>query len=821
MSCWASIHGRGGVFACAAVCAMAVSTVAAAQTRIFSVKTQPAATGVALFAKQADAQILITEAAARGRRINEVRGDYSLEQGLDILLSGTGLKPKYIAPRTYSIVVAAPTPPAPIAQAGPTELEEVIVTAQRRSEAARDVPASLSVLNGEKLSRQGAQSLNDVAARVPGLVLASLGGAGQQQVTLRGVTVGQDATPTVGIYIDDVPFGATGQNGGSVDLALGLGSFDLQRIEVLRGPQGTLYGASAMGGALKYVLNPPSFAGSGGEIQTEASGTSGGGFNYGLRAAANLVVVPDRLALHGSLVRNHDDGVVDNIATGERNVDASDTTTGRLSFLFAATDRLNLRGTVLVQNLDRNGTSFVDYDLTTGKPSLGDLQQSRILPEPFKNRFRLYSLGADYDFGFATLSTTVAYQSDATTFSQDFSQPFVTLLGSFLDSLGSPIDAVGLNGTYGTDKTTAEVRLASHPGGKLDWLAGAFYTYENSENFQQLQGYENQVPIDQNIGAFRLPDTFREEAVFADATYHFTARLEGTVGARLSHNDQIFTQIGMGLIASSNPGSASSDTSETYLATVKYKLDDDGMVYARAASGYRPGGPNLVATDPVTGQPVGKSTFGPDSLWNYEVGAKLRPLPWLTADITVFDIDWRNIQLFTSLNGLSVLANGGAATSKGLEFAFVARPVPHWTFSGSAAYTDARLAEAAPAVSGAAGERLPNVPRVSSTLSVDYDHPLEDGMAMHAGATWRYVGARTASYDASLSYPQYVLPAYGAVDITLGISSKSVDIDLYAKNLFDSRGQTSAYEEATIVGGPAWVSLIQPRTVGVVITKAF
>lgn len=820
MSSWASIHGRGGLFACAAVCAMTGSTAAAAQTRIFNVGSQPAATGVALFAKQADAQILITEAAAQGRRVNDVRGDYSLEQGLDILLSGTGLEPKYIAPRTYSILVAAP-PPAPIAEAVSTQLGEVIVTAQRRSEAAHDVPASLSVLNGDKLSRRGAQSLNDVAAHVPGLVLASLGGAGQQQVTLRGVTVGQDATPTVGIYIDDVPFGATGQSGGSVNLALGLGSFDLQRIEVLRGPQGTLYGASAMGGALKYVLNPPSFAGSGGEVQTEASGTSGGGFNYGLRAAANLIVVPDRFALHGSLVRNHDDGFVDDVSLGKRNVDASDTTTGRLSFLFAATDRLNLRGTVLVQNLDRHGTSFVDYGLAAGKPSLGDLQQSRILPEPFHNRFRLYNLGADYELGFATLSTTVAYQTDATAFSQDFSQPFVALLGPFLGSLGSPIDAVGLNGTYGTDKTTGEVRLASHPGGKVEWLAGAFYTYENSENFQELEGYQNHAPINQNIGAFRLPDTFREAAAFADVTYHFTARLGATLGARLSHNDQTFTQIGTGLIGSSNPGSSSNDTSATYLATIKYKLDDENMIYARAASGYRPGGPNLVATDPVTGQFVGKSTFGPDSLWNYEVGAKLRPLPWLSTDITAFYIDWSNIQLLTALNGLSVLANGGSATSKGLEFAFVARPAPHWTFSGSAAYTDARLGEAVPAVSGAAGERLPNVPRFSSTLSVDYDHPLGNGMELHAGTKWRYVGARTVSYDASLDYPQYVLPAYGAIDLTLGISSKVVDVDLYAKNLFDSRGQTSAYEEATIVGGPAWVSLIQPRTLGVVITKAF
>ena len=800
---------------------MAVSSGAVAQTRTFSVKAQSAATGVAEFAKQADAQILIAEGAAQGRRVNDVRGDYSLEQGLDLLLSGTGLKAKYVAPRTYSILVAAPTPQASVSEAASTQLGEVIVTAQRRSEAARDVPASLSVLNGEKLSRQGAQSLNDIAAHVPGLVLASLGGAGQQQVTLRGVTVGQDATPTVGIYIDDVPFGATSQNGGSVNLALGLGSFDLQRIEVLRGPQGTLYGASAMGGALKYVLNPPSLAASGGEVQTEASGSSGGGFNYGLRAAANLVVVPDRLALHGSLVRNHDDGFVDNVATGERDVDASDTTTGRLSFLFAATDRLDLRGTVLIQNLDRTGTSFVDYELATGKPSFGDLQQSRVLPEPFHNRFRLYSLGADYHLDFATLSTTVAYQTDATAFSQDFSQPFVALLGPLMDSLGSPIDAVGLNGTYNTDKTTAEVRLASHPGGRVDWLAGAFYTYENSALFQGLEGYENQVPIDQNIGAFLLPATFREEAMFADVTYHFSSRLEATLGARLSHNEQTFTQIGTGLIASSNPGSSSSDTSETYLATVKYKLADDSMIYARAASGYRPGGPNLVAVDPVTGQPVGKSTFGPDSLWNYEIGAKLRPLPWLTADITAFYIDWSNIQLLTALNGLSVLANGGSATSKGLEFAFVARPAPHWTLSASAAYTDAKLGEAVPAVSGAAGERLPNVPRFSSNLSVGYDHPLGAGLHARAGAVWRHVGARTVSYDASLAYPQHVLPAYGAVDLTLGISSKLVDIDLYAKNLFDGRGQTSAYEEATIVGGPAWVSLIQPRTVGVVITKAF
>jgi len=835
------MQGRNSCRALAGMMVLAIAAPAAAQVRTFDIPAQAAWTGVPMLGRQADVQIGIARKDALGRRTNMVRGSMSVDRALAELLQGTGLRAIAIGSQTYSVVrssqdpgstpranpgapaadVASPAPGSNSAHDTPLTSPggEIIVTAQRRTEPLRQVPQSASVLTGSELSRAGLQSLQDLATRVPGLTIDSAGGVGQQQITLRGITTGSDVGPTVGTYIDDVPFGSAIIFSGSAQLALELGSFDVDRIEILRGPQGTLYGASAFGGVLKYVLTQPSTVQTDGVAQMETSVTEGGGLNYGTRAAAGVALVPGKLGVRATFSRNRSAGLVDNVFDGRKNVDDSVTSVGRLSLLYTPTDALTIRATALFQDIDRDGASQVDYDPATSRPTYGDLKQSRLRAEPFNQRVRLFSGGLDYRFGFATLSATAARQSIDTTYALDFSY-YVPLLGPLLEELGSPTDAIELQGTYRTDKTTMEARLVSPTSGSFEWLAGIYRTKEESVNFQGLFGFENNRPINLDIGRFTIPVSLEETALYADATYHFSTRLDSTLGVRLSRNRQTFAQTGTGLLGSSNPGGASNDTVATYLATLRYHLADGGIVYARAASGYRPGGPNLVAFAPGTTNIIGNPTYAPDTLWNYEVGAKVRLAPWLDLDSSLFYIDWRNIQLFKTENGLSVVGNGKRARSKGAELSVTGRPFRGWSVQGALAYTDAELRDAAPDLGGAAGERLPNVPRWNVVLSGTHDWPLGPGARGYFGANWRFVGQRKAAFDAAGS-GQYVLPAYQAVDLRAGAKLSAWNIDLTLRNLFNRRGQAAADLGATGFGYPAAVTVIQPRSAFLIVTREF
>lgn len=821
---------------------LAVATPASAQIRTFDIPAQAAWTGVPMLGRQADVQIGIARKDAQGRRTNTVRGAMSVDRAIATLLKGTGLRAIAIGSQTYSVVrspqdpgstsraaLDTPGPGAPPAAPGAdlaretppltSAGDEIVVTAQRRTEPLRQVPQSASVLMGRELSRGGLQSLQDIASRVPGLTIDSAGGVGQQQITLRGITTGSDVAPTVATYIDDVPFGSAIIFSGSAQLALELGSFDVDRIEILRGPQGTLYGASAFGGVLKYILAQPSTVRSEGLAQVETSVTEGGGLNYATRAAAGVALVPGKLGIRATFARNRSAGIIDNVSDGRENVDDAVTTVGRLSLLYKPTDALTIRATALLQNIDRDGTSQVDYDPATSRPTYGDLKQSRLRPEPFNQRVRLFSGGLDYRFGFATLSAIVARQSIDTRYALDFSY-YVPLLGPLLDELGSPANAIELQGTYRTDKTTMEARLVSPSSRSFEWLLGIYRTKENSVNFQGLFGFENDGPIDLDIGRFTIPVSLEETALYADATYRFSTRLDTTLGVRLSRNRQTFAQTGTGLLGSSNPGGASSDTVATYLATLRYHLANGGIIYGRAASGYRPGGPNLVAYAPGTTDVIGNPTYGPDTLWNYEMGAKVRLARWLDLDAALFYIDWRNIQLFKTENGLSVVGNGKRARSKGAELSVSARPLRGWSVQGALAYTRAELRDAAPDLGGVAGERLPNAPAWNVVLSGTHEWPLGVDASGYFGANWRFVGQRKAAFDASES-GQYVLPAYQAVDLRAGAKLSAWNVDLTLRNLFNRRGQAAADLGATGFGYPAAVTVIQPRSAYLVVTREF
>lgn len=696
-------------------------------------------------------------------------------------------------------------------------LAEIIVTAQKREEHLIDVPQSVSVLSSEDLSKLGATQFRDFAATVPGLTFTTTG-AGYTQVSLRGVTTGSDVGSTVGIYVDDVPYGSSSSFAQGAQLALDVGLFDIDRIEVLRGPQGTLYGASTMGGLIKYVSVSPDLTRFAGDVQAGVSGTQNGGANYNVAAATNVPIVPDTAALRVSAFESHDGGYVDNVASGRNDVNRSDVYGGRVSLLVVPTDRLTIRITGSLQNISRDGDATGDYTLA-GVPVYGSLDQHRLFAEPFQQQFRLVSDNIDYDFGPVKLTSISSYQSTDTKLVHDLSGAYLPLL----TEIGLPgYSALGWSEDFKTDKFTQELRLASSGLQPIEWLVGGFYTHEASGNTQQfLPRNSMDLPAPNIFYNFSSPTTFDEIAGFGDLTYHITEKLDVTGGLRYAQNHQVYTQIGSGLFIGSEPTRSSTQGVFTYLADAKYHFSDLATGYIRYATGYRPGGPNFVVTNPTNGAPEGPSTFQPDRLKSYEAGFKAEtPDRTFGVDVAGYYIDWSNIQIATASGGFAVIANApGGATVRGGELTLTARPSADFLATSVFAYQDAKLSQADADLGAASGERLPNVPRFTAAANADYTFE-NTGMRPMLGATARYVSDRMASFNDSVSVPQYRLPAYATVDLRAGIVVHSIDLQLYVHNLFDNRGQLSAWG-AYSAPGTVEVSLVQPRTAGFLMNAKF
>lgn len=691
----------------------------------------------------------------------------------------------------------------------------VVITATRRREPAREVPMQVTRLSAEQLQAEGNRGLTDYLSKEPGVSLNTQ--TGSTTLSVRGVTTGLNGGgATVGTYIDDVPFGSSTVYGDGT-IALDLGLLDLGQIELLRGPQGTLYGAGAMGGLLKYVSNEPETRRFSGLVGLRAS-SSKGGTGHTVNAVLNVPLVTDTAAVRVSAYRDSDPGMVRDVGVGGGAIaDGGTQTGGRVNALFKPSPELSVRLGALVQETKRDGYAEVDYDFATGQPRHGDLKQQRALPQPYKNRNELYSATLQYDFGFARLESITAQQKIGRDQRSDFSALYVPLLAGF----GVIVDTVGVKRTTEIDKTSQEFRLTSPASKTFDWLAGVFYTREKAANDQALLGYQ---PVGDPLPlvVLALPSRFKESALYGSASYHATPALSLTAGVRHSRNDQVFSNSGSGPLAPPNtPETASSDSSTTYLLSARYKLDGRQSVYARAASGYRPGGPMTSLVDPATGQPFNPPSFEPDTLWSYEAGYKADLMEnRLSVSATAFQIRWNNIQVPAVSGGVGIIKNGGRARVEGIELAAGFRPVDAWNFSGSMTALKPRLTEDAPDVGGVAGERLPDSPRFAATLKAEYLFAL-GGRDGNVGLTHRYVGERQSSFAGNVTTPSFTLPAYQVTDFQAGLQARRYTVSFYVRNLFDERGLLSAGTFLAPSLGIAQVTVTTPRTVGLVATYNF
>jgi iron complex outermembrane recepter protein len=703
-------------------------------------------------------------------------------------------------------------------------LQEVIVTAEKRSEKLLDVPSSVTVMSSEQLLNLQVTSLSDLANYVPGLSIVSGGVPGWRNITIRGISSAGANAAVVGTYIDDLPFGASSQYGRGVYLGIDLNPADIEQIEVLKGPQGTLYGGNTEGGLIKYVLRQPDLE----KLDVRVGGESShidnsGGLSGSARASVSLPVVDGHLAVLFSGSYVHNAGFIDNIGIGVNGSNQWSESAGRTAILWKLNDSFSVHATVLTQDVSQDDATAETVDPTTTQPVYGRLVTSTNFRQPIGQVTRDYSLGFDWNMGFATLTNSSAWETLHSTSSEDYSSYgfFCPPTSSYQGCPTYPYpDALALFALEDNmSKFVEEVRLTSPDSQRFQWLLGGYYTKEHPqeiENFPTYTAAGVPLPPVDNLLYNNSRYEFQESAAFANITYKFNDRFDIGGGDRLSilsQNACPGTYTGglfPGGIQYNACTSLPSSTVTTWMANARYHIDQDQMLYTRVATGYRPG-----SGCPTCGIPgLTPGIVQPDRTTNYEVGYKAQLFDRrLQLDMSVFYIDWKHIQLtLESARGTFYPGNGGDATSAGFELAADYRILEGLELHLSASRTDAHLTSDEPGIDAVAGDRLPDSPLWSGALILDYQRPIDAGKSLLVGGTYQYrdniyTGFGSGNAARAPIGTQNLAGAYA------GISIHSLVVKLYGTNIFNNWSYTGGTGSAPN-SGPQYIP-VQPRTVGV------
>lgn len=717
----------------------------------------------------------------------------------------------------------------------PTKVDEVVVTANKREESIQAVANTVTAFRATELLNSGRTSFTQYADFVPGLQInTALGG----NPVIRGLTQGVDAGATVAIILNGAPLGSSSSySAGGVD-SLNLDPIDIQRVEVLRGPQGTLYGANSLGGLLSYTLRDPDLSGYSGEARAEVATTREGEPSYSIRGGVSGALVEDRLGVRVSGYSDHAGGFIDNKTRGLEDFNSSQRSGVQGSILWKPQDNVRAMLSAFHQEVTQDGTDAVIYN-NKRSPRDGDLRFDDRLINTYNKKADVVLATLDVDFSvmkFSSISTWQKIKSGTDLDASNGTLAFVSanvlpLFGA--PSFPNPV-TVGIGLKTDTEKRTQEFRLTSNGDGKLQWIAGVFWSKEDVGYSTYVNGRTATgvlVPSLNPSLAFDVTSSLKDLSIFGDLTYAFSDKLDVTLGLRAGRIEQDFRQLFSGsqsaaynlLLFFSGVTPTPADTGvlpskediRNYLATARYRFSPHSMVFVRYATGYRPGGANFR----VVGLP---ETFSSDSTENYEVGYKADYFDGrLVLDLTAYYLKWKDILVTCASGGVGGFCNGKLAENRGLEAEAILRPVEGLKITGTAALTDAKLKSdifpGSPSQVGLSGDPLPYTPKFRGTLSADYRRPLRDGWDGVLAGSIAYQGARESTLRGSATFPRYRLPAYTLVDLRAGVEKGGVSANLFVRNLFDERAQTAIYAYY----GINEVTVNRPRTLGVNLAYRF
>ncbi len=739
-------------------------------------------------------------------------------------------------------------------EGGEAKLEEIVVTAQKREERLQDVPMSIAVLSNQDIERRGVIGMQDYLRSVPGVSQIDRGSA-DNAIVIRGITTtpqSENVTSgtTVATYFDETPItGAAGIAFGGVDVR----PVDLERIEILRGPQGTAFGAASLGGAVRIIPAKPDLEAFSAKLGTAYSETSGsGGDNTMVQGVVNVPLAAGRFAVRAVGYRYDESGYYRNVAGDntaamaraanagvpnygkgfvQDDIGRMISTGGRLSALWQITPAVSLTLGHLTQTLEQNGSPIA---------SVGEFEQA-VLPiapqgrvndkagEFARTKMHLSNLLLKYDMGWGTLTTA----------------------GSWIDAnsiqtrdLWEVLPTVPASNTIGPSEFkafTAETRVTSALEGRTQFLAGLYYENVDEDYRATIDWPGAPAPspifVTNPISYVQLPRDREQRAVFGEISYEFIKQLTGTVGARYFEYDRSARELregganGVPLGAGIAPILKSSESDSSYKANLSYQPREDALLYASWSQGFRLGRPSAglpTALCDVDGNGIvdGTSvtiastrTINSDFLDNYELGGKLRFFDRRASiDAAVYHIKWEGLPIYSSVPSCrsGYVANAGAATSDGVEFQASVLVTDGLKLDFGGSYTKAELSQDAPGLGARKGARLPGSPKINGNFAAQYDFVL-GGNAAFVRADSMYIGKFHSDLLAS---PGTVAGNYVKIDARVGLAIRKITLELFGRNLTNEDAFTWRTLTSTNTN-PFNGYRLQPRTVGIQLGYAF
>lgn len=865
-----------------------------------------------LLARQAGIPLLYPHEAVRKIVTNPVHGRYSLSDALVILFRDTGLTGRVNRSGVLTISVDG-QPDATIAKDDKREdimsgekeksvfkglagallaglfgttvavaqdagdvstrvIEEVVVTAQKRSESIQDIPFAITALSQDSLDRAGIGSLEEFAYKVPGLAVSGQSN-GRTQLNIRGINsdeVRRDntrASETVGIYFDEIPLSTALYN---PDLE----PFDLARVEVLRGPQGTLYGSGSLAGTIRLVSRAPVMDEFEGLVDAGFASVKSGDVGYSVKGMVNLPFSENTLAARIAAYRVERAGWIDNLSDGPGggdDVNRNNKWGIRASLLWAPTDRLALRPTYIRQVADSEGTAADNVDATgvqrlvnVGTLSAaqafdpgGKYEQWKYLGQFHDDEVDIANLLINYDFdNFQVTSSSSYTERDVRVFANISDN---NLGGGFFPAPPPPtggsvnVLGIGLDDIKSIESFAQEVRLVSTHAGDFQWIAGVYYSdidvdYEQPLVVTDPRGI-NSTPLVAALYSgwgeapgvlLRTRDDLSTEqvAVFGEVAYRLIERLNATAGLRWFDVNQDFNRLESGRLTGSTSLVTTSNTTRDDGVNprflLSYEATGDVLLSAQAAKGFRLGGPQLfvptVATSETQDCPgelaaLGASYspdgFDSETLWNYELAVKSTLLDGKAQfNASAFFVDYNNLQITTRLNcGFSFTDNAEGAESKGIEFEIQAVPAENLTIGFGGSYVDTELDADLSSGEAMKGDELIYVPNLKLNAFIDWSRPVTDTLSGYFSVNYQYTGEVEMFYPNSPRLPgarrSRTAGEYHTANLRVGVEAEKWELALVINNIWNEYATT--YVDSINPGGPGgWATdtTIRPRTIG-------
>jgi outer membrane receptor protein involved in Fe transport len=741
-------------------------------------------------------------------------------------------------------------------------LEEVYVSAAKRDQRLVDVPMAVTALDGGNLVDRNLLQIEEFASQVPGLHVEQFGNRATR-IILRGLNSG-GAGATVATLIDETALSySVATTNGAIDIA-NLGTYDLNRIEVLRGPQGTIYGAAAEGGVIKYVTNAPDLDRFGGDGEIGVESIEQGDTGFVGQGWLNMPFADGKAAVRITGYYKDVPGYIDNPLNNDDNANDGERYGGRIQLLVEPTDNFSIRLMAMMQDQTfgaGGNVELVGAALTPGTRDPnefniahdGDLQWNTFEPGISDNELRVYSAVLEWNLSSVDIISATSYGEVNSTFRYDISfaelAPGVPITAAFSPFFGVPVASFYSDQTNDLAKFNQEVRISSKEtieAGSIgiDWLVGGFYSDEDitfNQFFDALDPNSGEILFTEifgfplPLGGSFLPSTYEEISGFGEIVLHFSDQFDLALGGRYSSNEQ-WSQVtnSAGLINAPfdivNDAIETDESKFTWSIAPSYHLTDDTLLYARVATGYRPGGPALVIPGAPPDFPL---SYGSDSTVNYEIGTKGSTEDGrFSYDVAAFYIDWTDIQILTQFvsessgQTFTITGNGGTARSKGLEWNLAWQIADGLVLSDNGSYVDAKLTETAASLGGLKGDQLPMVPEWSNTLNLDYTREMGSAL-VSMGVTWRYTGERYTGFgapaDPSLDRApgsHVKLPSSNTFSAQIIANFERFRVRAYVQNLTDER-QLTGYLVGSAFNTTGTGQIIQPRTIGIMVGASF